>query len=52
MALEFVKENIEFFRGDPSIITIFGSEAGGASVGFHMVSPRSRGKSRSSIVFL
>ncbi|KAA3673415.1 neuroligin, partial [Paragonimus westermani] len=41
-ALRWVKENIEWFRGDPSQITLMGESAGGASVGLLTVSPRSR----------
>ena len=44
MALEFVRDNIRAFKGDPQKITIAGSEAGAASVGLHMVSPVSRRK--------
>ncbi|KAL3891614.1 hypothetical protein ACJMK2_003869 [Sinanodonta woodiana] len=40
-AIEFVKENIQAFRGNPSMITIFGQSTGGASVGLHILSPRS-----------
>ena len=44
LALKYVKEYIKDFRGDPTKITIAGSEAGAASVGLHMVSPVSSGK--------
>lgn len=43
MALRWVRENIGRFNGDPSRVTIFGGSAGGASVGFHMLSPLSKG---------
>ncbi|CAL8118150.1 unnamed protein product [Orchesella dallaii] len=42
-ALEWVKENIKNFGGDPSKVMIFGDSAGGASVQYHMLSPRSTG---------
>ena len=35
MAIEWVRDNIQAFGGDPSRITIFGQSAGGASVDFY-----------------
>lgn len=44
MALEFVRENIKAFQGDPDRITIGGDGAGAASVGLHMISEVTRNK--------
>jgi len=42
-ALQWVKQNIEAFSGDPSRITIIGQQAGAASVHYHLLSPITRG---------
>lgn len=42
-ALRWVKENIAYFNGDPSQVTILGGSSGAASTGFHMLSPMSKG---------
>ena len=42
MALEFIKNNIERFGGDPDNITLFGESAGAVAVSLHLLSPLSR----------
>lgn len=42
-ALRWVQENIVKFGGDPEKVTIFGGSSGGASTGYHMLSPMSKG---------
>ena len=39
MGLEWVRDNIAHFGGDPNKVTIFGQSAGGASVTHLMMSP-------------
>lgn len=43
LALQWVRDNIENFGGDPAKVTIFGQSAGAASVTYHLMSPRSKG---------
>ncbi|XP_042329877.1 acetylcholinesterase [Sceloporus undulatus] len=42
MALQWVQKNIQFFGGNPKMVTIFGESAGGASVGMHLLSAQSQ----------
>nr|ARN17877.1 carboxylesterase 10 [Cephus cinctus] len=42
-AMRWVQDNIAFFGGDPSLVTIFGNSAGAGAVQYHMISPLSRG---------
>jgi para-nitrobenzyl esterase len=42
-ALEWVRDNIAAFGGDPENVTIFGMSAGGVSVNYHMAMPVSEG---------
>jgi carboxylesterase type B len=43
MALKWVQKNIAKFGGDPNRVTIFGQNAGGASVHLHLMSPMTTG---------
>ncbi|XP_042145645.1 cholinesterase 1 [Ixodes scapularis] len=43
LALQWVRENIHAFGGNPTRVTIFGQSAGGYSVHAHIISPLSRG---------
>ncbi|XP_050499751.1 juvenile hormone esterase-like isoform X2 [Diabrotica virgifera virgifera] len=49
LALKWVKDNILYFGGDPSKVTIFGQSAGAASVTFHLMSKQSEGLFRAAI---
>jgi para-nitrobenzyl esterase len=49
-ALEWVRDNIEAFGGDPDQVTIFGESAGGMSVGTLLGMPRAEGLYQRAIV--
>jgi len=49
-ALEWVRDNIEGFGGDPDNITIFGESGGGAKVSTLMAMPAAHGKFHKAIV--
>ncbi|UYV64688.1 BCHE [Cordylochernes scorpioides] len=50
MALQWIKQNIEFFGGDPERITIFGESAGGNSVGIFLTSQKPQGLFKRAII--
>lgn len=43
-AIKWIKQNIHYFGGNSSSITLQGLSAGGASVQFHSILPGSKGK--------
>lgn len=45
LALQWFKENIQNFGGDPEKITIFGQSAGSASIAYLLQAPQTKGKS-------
>jgi carboxylesterase type B len=50
MALRWIYNNIQYFGGDSSKITIFGESAGSASVSLHMLSKLSSNLFKSAIM--
>jgi len=49
LAIQWVKQNIESFGGNPNKITIFGESAGGMSVHAHVLSPWNYGQIQGAI---
>ncbi|HOY63311.1 MAG: Para-nitrobenzyl esterase [bacterium ADurb.Bin236] len=49
-ALEWTRDNIKAFGGDPDNVTIFGESAGGISVGLIMISPKAHGLFHKAII--
>ena len=50
LALQWVKQNIGAFGGDPAQVTIFGNSAGGANVALQMFSPLADGRALCTLV--
>lgn len=50
LALKWVRDNIAYFGGDASNVTIFGESAGGLNVTTHLVSPLSAGLFHKAII--
>ena len=50
MALQWVKDHISFYGGDPENITYFGESAGGAHVSYLIASPKGRGLFKRGII--
>lgn len=42
--MEWIRDNIAAFGGNPDQVTIFGQSAGASAAALHMVSPVSQGK--------
>ncbi|EEC15511.1 acetylcholinesterase, putative, partial [Ixodes scapularis] len=50
LALRWIKENIVYFGGNADLVTVFGQSAGAISVGYHLVSPLSKGLFKRAIM--
>ncbi|KAI4488472.1 hypothetical protein M0802_011578, partial [Mischocyttarus mexicanus] len=49
MALKWIRDNIKNFGGDPKKVTLVGQSAGSVSVGYHILSEKSKGLFRNTI---
>lgn len=49
-ALEWVRDNIRFFGGDPDNVTIFGESGGGAKVSYLLAMPKAKGLFHRAII--
>ena len=49
-ALKWIQENIRYFGGDASRVTLFGESAGASSVAFHMLNPENIGLFHNAIM--
>lgn len=50
LALQWVRDNIFYFGGNESAVTLFGQDAGAASIAMHMMSPVSSGLFKRAIM--
>jgi para-nitrobenzyl esterase len=50
MALQWVRENIGAFGGDPENVTLFGQSAGSFSICYHILMPKSKGLFKRAIL--
>ncbi|XP_023235259.1 acetylcholinesterase-like [Centruroides sculpturatus] len=50
LALKWIKHNIRAFGGNSKDITLFGQDAGAWSIGYHLLSPLSRGHFKRAIM--
>ena len=50
MGLDWIQQNIKYFGGDPTNVTLFGESAGSASVSLHLLSPLSHSKFQRAIM--
>jgi carboxylesterase type B len=50
LALQWVRQNIASFGGDPKRVTLFGESVGSMSVMYHVTSPQSTGLFQAAIM--